>query len=107
MIERIVRIMVEEDERFFIVNGRRWRRADPSLPDDVVRALTSHLGRARNAVKLAKRAGDEDALASARVRVQAAKAGLGERSDPWWELSEETRLSRAREALEQLDESGE
>ncbi|GAA4510759.1 biopolymer transporter Tol [Brevibacterium yomogidense] len=98
--------MVEEDERFLVVNGRRWRRADPSLPDDVVSALTSHLGRARNAVKQAKRAGDEDALASARGRVQVAKVGLGERSDPWWELSEEARQERAREAVEQLEESG-
>lgn len=98
--------MADEDERYFVVKGRRWRRTDPSLPDDVVRALTSHLGRARNAVKQAKRAGDDDALAGARSRVQVAKEGLGERSDPWWELNEEARMARAREAVARLDESG-
>lgn len=96
--------MAEADERYFVVKGRRWRRTDPSLPEDLVRVLMSHLGRARNAVKQAKRAGDEEALAGARSRVQMAKEGLGERAEPWWELGEEERLARARDAVAALDE---
>ena len=29
-----------DDERWLIVNGRRWRRTDPCLPTGVVEALT-------------------------------------------------------------------
>ena len=29
-----------DDERWLIVNGRRWRRTNPCLPTDVVEALT-------------------------------------------------------------------
>ena len=43
-------------------DGRRWRRTDPSLPDDVQEALRSHLGKARSAVRAGKRAGDERAV---------------------------------------------
>ncbi|MDZ8172244.1 biopolymer transporter Tol [Microbacterium xanthum] len=84
--------------------GRRWRRTDPSLPDDVVRALTSHLGRGRSGVRIAKRSGDTAALAVARRRVDLAKHGLGERGPRWWEAAENERLERAREALTALDE---
>lgn len=64
-----------EDDHFFVVNGRRWRRTDPTLPEDVAARLRSHLGRGRNGVKLAKRAGDEDAVARARHRNGLAKQG--------------------------------
>jgi hypothetical protein len=86
-----------------VIDGRRWRCTDPSLPDDVVEALKSHLGRGRSAVGAAKRAEDADAIASARKRVNLAKHGLGERGPYWWDESEADRLRRAREALLQLD----
>lgn len=86
-----------------MIDGRRWRRTDPSLPEDVVAALTSHLGRARSAVAAAGRAGDADALADARRRVSMAKHGLGERGPYWWDEPEGDRLARAREALASLD----
>ncbi|WP_150308232.1 biopolymer transporter Tol [Planctomonas psychrotolerans] len=92
-----------DDERWLMINGRRWRRTDPSLPDDVVEDLKSHLGRGRSGVRVAKKAGDEDAVAAARVRVGLAKHGLGERGPYWWEDPADVRLERAREALRQLD----
>ncbi|MFS0731345.1 biopolymer transporter Tol [Curtobacterium sp. 1P10AnD] len=93
----------EPDEHFFVVDGRRWRRTDPAIPEDVAAALRSHLGRGRNAVKQAKRAGDEDALAAARHRNGLAKHGLGERGPEWWTRPEPDRIADARRALDELD----
>lgn len=92
-----------DDERWLVINGRRWRRTDPSLPTDVVDALKSHLGRGRSGVGRAKRAGDGDAVAAARQRVGLAKHGLGERGPYWWEEPESARVERARSALRDLD----
>ncbi len=66
-----------DDGRYVVVDGRRWRTADPALPDDVRERLLHHLGAARSAVRKAR--GDDVAVAAARARVQAAKTGLGER----------------------------
>lgn len=93
----------EEASRWIVIDGRRWRRTDPSLPDDLVEALTSHLGRGRSAVGTAKRRGDQEAVAAARRRVDLAKHGLGERGPRWWEEDETSRLHRARAALAELD----
>jgi hypothetical protein len=92
-----------DDDRWLVIDGRRWRRTDPSLPDDLVAALKSHLGRGRSAVRVAKRDADADALAAARERVNIAKHGLGERGPYWWDSPEAERLDRAREALRSLD----
>jgi hypothetical protein len=72
-------------ERWLVIDGRRWRRTDPSLHDDVQIALRSHLGSARSAVRAGKRAGDEQAVTAARRRVDLAKHGLGERGPRWWD----------------------
>ncbi len=90
-------------ERYLVVDGRRWRRSDPSLPEDVEARLKHHLGRGRSGVRTAKRAGDDDAVAAARHVVQLAKVGLGERGDPWWEQSARARTQRWTEALAELD----
>ena len=95
--------MTDDDARWLVIDGRRWRRTDPSLPDDVVESLKSHLGRARSAVKKAKASEDQAALRAARDRVQLAKTGLGERGPYWWEVDEADRLTQARDALRQLD----
>lgn len=92
-----------DDERWLVIDGRRWRRTDPALPDDLAAALRSHLGRARAAVRTAKRAEDDDAVADARRRVGLAKAGLGERGPRWWDDDVPARVSRARDALVELD----
>ncbi|TDL45986.1 biopolymer transporter Tol [Microbacterium oleivorans] len=93
---------VSDDERWLVINGRRWRRTDPSLPADLVAALTSHLGRGRSGVRRAK--GDPDATSAARRRVDLAKHGLGERGPYWWDEPEVERLRRARQALRELEE---
>ncbi len=92
-----------DDERWLVIDGRRWRRTDPALPDDLAAALRSHLGRARAAVRVAGRDGDEEAVADARRRVGLAKAGLGERGPRWWDDEVAARVSRARDALADLD----
>lgn len=93
-----------EDEKWLVIDGRRWRRTDPSLPDDVVTALTSHLGRARAAVRVAKQSGESAAISAARERVNLAKHGLGERGPYWWDEPEDARTDRAREAITRLDQ---
>jgi len=95
---------VPDDERWLVIDGRRWRRTDPTLPDDLVTALTSHLGRGRSAVRAGTRAGDDAAVTRARARVDLAKRGLGERGPYWWDEPEQARQKRARDALRQLEE---
>jgi hypothetical protein len=92
-----------DDERWLVIDGRRWRRTDPALPEDLAMRLRSHLGRARAAVRTARRADDEDALTAVRRRVGLAKAGLGERGPRWWDDEVPARVDRARAALEELD----
>jgi len=92
-----------DDERWLVINGRRWRRTDPSLPGDVVERLKSHLGRGRSAVRSAKKSSDPADLAAARNRSNLAKHGLGERGPYWWDEPEADRLARAKDALRQLD----
>ena len=90
------------DGRFVVVDGRRWRTADPELPDDVRARLLHHLGVARSGVRTAGRAGDDAAVASARARVQLAKTGLGERGPAWWEQDDDARRARWESALRAL-----
>ena len=92
-----------QDGRYIVVNGRRWRAADPELPGDVRDALQHHLGRARSAVRTAKRDGDDVALRRARDRVNRAKHGLGERGDAWWDLALDARRDRWERALAELE----
>lgn len=96
-------ITTTDDERWLVVRGRRWRRTDPSLPTDVVESLTSHLGRGRSGVRVAKASGDDEQVAAARRRVGLAKAGLGERGPRWWDEPEDARLARAHDALRELE----
>jgi len=72
------------DGRYFVVRGRLWRTADPSLPPERRDALTRELMAARRAVGVALRAGDAAALTAARGAVDAAKRALGERGAVWW-----------------------
>lgn len=95
--------MSEPDDHFFVVDGRRWRRTDPAIPEELAARLRSHLGRGRNAVGRAKRAGDDEALAAARHRNGLAKHGLGERGPAWWERPEADRVADAERAAAQLD----
>jgi hypothetical protein len=91
-----------DDGRYVVVDGRRWRTADPSLPDDVREQLLHHLGVGRSEVRAAKKAGDDAAVAAARATVQLAKTGLGERGTAWWEQSDDERRARWEDALRSL-----
>jgi hypothetical protein len=92
-----------DDGRFILVDGRRWRTADPALPDDVRERLLHHLGLGRSGVRAARRTGDDDAVAAARARVQLAKTGLGERGPAWWDQDDDERRDRWESALRALD----
>ena len=70
------------DGRYFVVRGRLWRLADPSLDPFARASFVSELMAARRAVRSARE--DATALAAARARVDAAKHALGERGPPWW-----------------------
>ena len=92
-----------DDGRYVVVDGRRWRTADPALPADVRERLLHHLGVGRSGVRTAKTAGDDAAVAAARARVQLAKTGLGERGPAWWDQSDAEREERWETALRDLD----
>ena len=92
-----------EDGRWIVVDGRRWRTADPALPDDVRSRLLHHLGVGRSGVRAAKSAGYDAAVTAARAKVQLAKTGLGERGTAWWDQDDDARRTRWETALRELE----
>lgn len=88
------------DGRYVVIDGRRWRATDPSLPDDVAAGLRRELMSARRDVGAALRAQDAEAERAARARVHRAKTALGERGTPWWEQSADERRARWEAGLE-------
>ena len=76
---------VTPDGRYFVVRGRLWRMANPSL-DEAERAdLVDRLMAARRAVRGARQAFDREAEADARKAVDEVKRALGERGPVWWD----------------------
>jgi hypothetical protein len=71
------------DDRFLTIDGRRWRRSDPAIPDALRAELVSELMAARRAVRTDP---------GARSRVRDAKVALGERGRPWWEPIDDAAL---------------
>lgn len=69
------------DGRYFVVRGRLWRMANPSLPEARRQALVRQLMQARRGLR-GERSADE--RAAARAAVDAAKVALGERGPVWW-----------------------
>lgn len=65
------------DGHYLIIEGRKWRASDPSIPPKLRQELVDELMAARRAVKSRE--------ADARLRVNDAKIALGERGQPWWE----------------------
>lgn len=65
------------DGHHIVVDGRRWRASDTSIPDALRAELVAELMRAR---RLVQTRGD-----AARPMVDDAKVALGERGEPWWE----------------------
>ncbi|HVU73487.1 MAG TPA: DUF3253 domain-containing protein [Mycobacteriales bacterium] len=75
------------DGHHVVIDGRRWRATDPSIPETFRQELVDELMDAR-------RTRD-------RRRVQEAKVALGERGEPWWEVTRpsDERLAAAMMAL--------
>ncbi|MEU8656467.1 hypothetical protein [Actinoplanes philippinensis] len=90
--------MTDGEDRFIVVNGRRWRATDPAIPEPVAAELRRILMAARRDVGAALRAGADPA--PARRRVHAAKVALGERGTPWWEQDLDQRRARWEAGLE-------
>lgn len=76
------------DGHHVVIDGRRWRATDPSIPEERRKALVRELMSARSSVGHAKRRGDAQAERAARDRVHAAKVALGERGPRWWRDAE-------------------
>lgn len=95
------RIGRTDDGRYVVVDGRRWRATDPSIPEPLRQALVRELMSARRAVRSA--GDDADAVTAARSRVHDAKVALGERGHPWWEDADSVALrDRAAAAIRSL-----
>ena len=75
---------VTPDGRYFVVRGRLWRCADPTLPAERRAELIGTLMDARRDKGRAMRAGKAANREEARQRVDAAKQALGERGAVWW-----------------------
>jgi uncharacterized protein len=73
------------DGHHVLIDGRRWRATDPSIPEERRQQLVNELMQARRDVGRAKRAGDAEAEREARARVHQCKVALGERGAKWWE----------------------
>ncbi|MEY4512140.1 MAG: hypothetical protein RLZZ450_4262 [Pseudomonadota bacterium] len=90
-------------EHHLTIDGRKWRRTDPSIPEAFRQQLVNELMSARRAVSAALRASDALAERAARDRVQDAKIALGERGAVWWEqASEAERKVRAAATIRAL-----
>jgi len=90
-------------ERYMEIDGKRWRRSDPAIPESLADELVKELMSARRAVKAAGKDSNGEALCRARARVHDAKLALGERGTPWWETpdkaAQKERLAAAMRAL--------
>ena len=81
-----------DDGHYVVIDGRRWRATDPSIPEDRRTELVRILMAWRREVRRTKGTPQES---SARAGVHAAKVALGERgTPPWWEESDEQRRAR-------------
>ena len=76
---------VTPDGRYFVVRGRLWRMANPTLGEGRRSDLVHRLMAARRAVRDAKRSADLEAEAAAHRAVDDVKRSLGERGPVWWQ----------------------
>ena len=80
------------DGHHVVIDGRRWRATDPSIPEERRTELVRVLMAWRREVRRTKGTPEESA---ARAGVQAAKVALGERGQPpWWEQTDAQRRAR-------------
>ena len=81
-----------EPARFVVIDGRRWRATDPSIPSTFRAELVRELMDARRAIGGVSRAGGD--TGPHRERVGDAKVALGERGEPWWATTADGRRKR-------------
>jgi hypothetical protein len=79
------------DERYVVIDGRRWRATDPDIPEARRAELTRELMAWRRELRRTRGTDEE---ATSRAGVQAAKVALGERGTPWWEQTAAQRRAR-------------
>jgi hypothetical protein len=83
---------ITDDGHYLVIDGRKWRATDPSIPEDRRDELIRVLMAWRRKVRNAKGTPEESA---ARAGVHAAKVALGERgTPPWWRQTDEERRNR-------------
>ena len=75
---------VTPDGRYFVVRGRLWRMANPSLGEAARVELVGRLMASRRAIRDARKATDREAEAAAHRAVDEVKRALGERGPVWW-----------------------
>jgi hypothetical protein len=81
-----------DDGHYVVIDGRRWRATDPSIPEERRIELVRILMAWRREVRNTKGTPGES---DARAGVQAAKVALGERGQPpWWEQTDKQRRER-------------
>ena len=91
------------DDRYFVIQGRRWRKTDPNIPEQYRQDLVNCLMQGRRQVKAALQSKDNTALKQARHQVNQAKIALGERGTPWWKSpSDDDLLKRAQAVMHSL-----
>lgn len=83
--------------RFITIDGRRWRRTDPAIPDRLRDALVDELMAARRSLRGARKTPDHER--AARARVDTAKRALGERGPEWWLPATEAAVTARLDAL--------
>lgn len=83
---------ITDDGHHVVINGRKWRATDPSIPAERRAELTRILMAWRREVRRAMGTENEPA---ARAGVHAAKVALGERgTPPWWDQTDAQRRAR-------------
>lgn len=87
------------DQRWIVVDGRRWRATDPDIPPKLRQELVDELMAQRRAIGAARRDDTRIELDDLRRRVHLAKVALGERGEPWWEPTDEGLRERLRAAI--------
>ena len=69
------------DGRYFVVRGRLWRKSNPALDEHARVILVKQLMDARRSLRGQQ---PNEERAAARLAVDEAKRGLGERGPVWW-----------------------
>ncbi|CAO1613545.1 unnamed protein product [Sympodiomycopsis kandeliae] len=79
---------VTPDGHYFIVRGKCWRCTNPNLANDRRAQLQKELMNARRLLtKKNQEKSTREEIQAQRDRVQKCKEELGERGEPWWDVT--------------------